>query len=283
MESSALGPQAFVRFPKAISDVSRIEDSIKTQVGQGVNLSHVVILALARLLKQATQAKTSPTFGFYNSSRAAVADLGENIESAAVPLLNVLPMTVKLQDSGRDSLVRELVQIKEGLSERVDWEQSFLEDVTRWTHGGEPLFDCFLNLLWHNKASTEADEAARSAREAGDAEQKKPTWQHCKMEESAAYFSSAVIAPTREQFDGGIRPTTALGLSVDTSYLPQSKCFFDVRRDAEGDVLSFGVKADVTLFTDSGRGGSVEVAEERLREMCNQLAELIRTMVEELE
>lgn len=256
-ETSPLGSQTFVRFPGALENLASLEARVQEAGLPGVNLSHVVILSLSRLLAALTPVKGKPIFGFYSASRSSIASEHPEASTAAIPLLNVLPLSADVAADVRSSLTA----VRNDLIDRVAWEQSRLRDIVNDVNSGRPLFDVFLNLMWHrgDGAQSELDDSDSSAG---------PAWKHHRMEAAADYFRSSTTAKPS---------STALGSEYETSYLPDHKCFVDVRRDEGKDCLSFGIKADTRMFNTDQEG-----AKQAVQDLSAQLVANILTIVKSL-
>ncbi|CAO1615307.1 unnamed protein product [Parajaminaea phylloscopi] len=255
-DASARGPQSFIRVPAAVIRLRELEERVRKAGLEGVNLSHVVILAVLQTLVGLQPELKRPIIGFYAASRSSVAAEHPAAATAAVPLLNVLPLTADTTVDARSCLER----IRDDLSERIAWEQSRLRDVARTVNQGKPLFNVFLNLLWH-RGDGAADQSPTSDSSATG-------WKHWKTEAAAEYFKSSHLLDPAE---------TALGGDYDTSYLAEHNTFFDVRRDVANDCLSFGVKADVGMF-----GGEQNSANGALTALAKALAGRIEDVTAQL-
>lgn len=303
--ATALGRQVFCHLPMAVAGLSALEERVAKSVGQGVNLSHVVMLAYARLLARRLAHQSngngpapksdarSPTFGFYSAARAGVADYCPEAANAPVPLLNVLPVSLRVPAStpAERSVVEQLQDIKQHLVERTEWEQSSLRDVVEWCGRGTTLFDCFLNLLWHGggsngqtqiraegkahagaEAEAEAQEANGEAKESRGLRGPPLRLKHMKLPAAAAYNKSDLVHPLSKSTKSDpvsdstsdlgpkhgptekqLTPTSTLGLAHDTSYLAAEKLYVDVRRKGDEDCLGFGLKADLGFFSSRAK------------------------------
>ncbi|CAO1636590.1 unnamed protein product [Jaminaea pallidilutea] len=282
--ASAKGPVVLVRCPGIVTKLTELEATVSRRI-QGANLSHVVIYALARLLSRRTTAKQHPTMGFYTAGRAGLADEDPEASAAVIPLLNVLPLAVDVNasvadaNSARATATKASIQaVREDLLQRVSWEQSRLREVLADVYDGKPMFDVFLNLLWHRGGGDEDAIAGGRASDA-DAEAGVVSWEHWRTSESAEYFTSTKTYDTESSTMAG----------RDTSYLPEHKCYIDVRRDQAGDCLSFGLKADAGMFggCSGGGGGSsgdggLKTTEQELGKLSQELAEEISAVVAEV-
>ncbi|PWN26542.1 acetyl-CoA synthetase-like protein [Jaminaea rosea] len=254
-KATAQGPVVLVRSPGLVTGLASLEEQA-SRVAPGVNLSHVVILALARVLVQRSNATRRPTLGFYTAGRAAVAETDPEAAAAAVPLLNVLPLAVSV---GKNEARKQLEAVRDDLLERVQWEQSRLRDVVG---GNDKMFDVFLNLLWHRGGQQEDAPLATT----GEEPVRSAKWERWTHPSSSAYFTSTQTHDVNE--------TTLRDLS--TEYLPRHKCYIDVRRDVSGDCLSFGLKADVGMLAQEE-----EATRQALQALAEQVAKEVGMLMEQ--
>ncbi|CEH19613.1 nonribosomal siderophore peptide synthase [Ceraceosorus bombacis] len=245
---TARGPNLLVRVPDAVHDVGNLEAQC---VNAGTSLRYVVMHSLARVLGEICSVSV-PTFGFYTAARSAEEDL----DQVAGPLLNVLPVAINTSISVRISLQ----QVHRSLTARRSHEQSSLSDVLDRKGLTQPLFNCWLNLLWHDQA----DEGTPGI-QATDSDTNALVLTHKKLPEAAAYFDD------KRDMKAVQSSETSLGSHLTSRHRSPHNVYVDVRRTASN-TLGFGVRLDVALMdSDSAVGFVREVA-----------AHVSRTVQEEL-
>lgn len=138
--------QVFVRAPAIISSTDSLQSRCQAA---GLGLQALVLAVWGRV-GQSLTGQDSPVLGVYHTSRAASFD---NLERLAGPCVNILPMCIPAAGPGQVGQVARQVQVD--LGRRTAFEQSALPEILDWIQHDGPLFNIFINLLWHgNKIRT---------------------------------------------------------------------------------------------------------------------------------
>nr|Q52US9.1 RecName: Full=Nonribosomal peptide synthase fso1; AltName: Full=Ferrichrome A biosynthesis cluster protein fso1; AltName: Full=Ferrichrome A synthetase [Omphalotus olearius]AAX49356.1 putative peptide synthetase [Omphalotus olearius] len=134
--------QVFVRVPGVVSSVDQLSNRCQTA---GVGLQALVLAVWGRVCQNLIRSTSAPILGVYHTGRAASFDgLGE----LAGPTVNVLPMRVPVASPGKIWDVAK--QIQRDLGRRTAFEHSSLREIMSHVgHKNGPLFNVFVNLLWH--------------------------------------------------------------------------------------------------------------------------------------
>jgi hypothetical protein len=209
--------QTFVRVSSAINGVSKLEEQCRDR---GVTLSTVILVAFARTLALLTLV-TNPTFGLFQVGRSASF---EDAERLSGPCLNITPLTVR--EAIHHSPLESAVSIRNQLSERVPYEQSSLHSIMFWTgSGSKPLFNTYINLLWH-----------RERIELGPAQ---------------LFETLQVGVPTDFAVKSLIPGKTAVdGLKAE--WLAGENVFFDLGPNLDTDAIDISARCDKRLLGDDG-------------------------------
>ncbi|KAG8527808.1 putative NRPS-like protein biosynthetic cluster [Bacidia gigantensis] len=231
----------------------------------GVSVPTVLLVAFARVLARWVGVG-SPIFGIYQMGPSGLAGGGAN--EVAFPCLNVLPMTVK---NVREKGVREVVEsVQEDLAERSKYEQSFLQDVVGGGLGVEPLFNTWVNILWHSPSPsltgsttpTTADTSDISAAVIdGQGGVDKAEW----VPYTPPASSLESLIPT-ERTDG---KTTIDAL--DTRYLADENVFLDITRNSEGNCVDLILRVDRGALSGEGGMGLLKEVGAEVRRCVEEL------------
>lgn len=215
-------------------------------------LPTIILLSFARVLARHT-AQPSPTFGLFQTGRSSPF---EGVDKICAPLLNILPLCVRDILTDDEGKIRDKVKaLQSELGRRVPFEQSGLREVLG--EGGRPLFNCYVNVLWH-EAQKEGGKQAElfTPYDLGD---------------------TADLVLGREQVEEGGMDTAVDGL--DTSFLAKENWFLDVGRDGVGDRVNFGVRWEAV---DQGEQGWT-VNEDALRGFAEEVVSEVGLVIEGME
>ncbi|KAG7451863.1 putative peptide synthetase [Guyanagaster necrorhizus] len=242
--SSLLGPkhscsdlkQVFVRAPAIISSTDSLQSRCQAV---GLGLQALVLAVWGRVGKTLT-GQDSPVLGVYHTSRAASFD---NLERLAGPCVNILPMCIPAADPGKVGDVARQLQVD--LGRRTAFEQSALPEILKWVQYDGPLFNIFINLLWHgNKIRT------------------------------ISHDSLLQILPVGVPTDYAAEEPFELRSSVDTldlSHLPKYGLYIDVALNAETNTIGVAARCHEAILN-----------EEELREVIGSFADGVSVAMEEL-
>ncbi|KAK2764280.1 NRPS [Arachnomyces sp. PD_36] len=243
--------QLFVGASNVVPDVRKLEQKSRKS---GLGLQTIVILSVARALSRLTTA-LNPTFALYQAGRSAAFD---NVENMSGPCLNVTPFTVPNAlptTTTAASTLESARLIQSTLAEQVPYEQSSLRDILNWLGFGNgetnPLFNVWLNLLWHNNDTTATSDPPGSA----------------------SLFSPLSLSPPTDFLpEQHTPPTTPTPVSsLDQSHLPNSGLYVDIGPDQNTDSLSFGIRAEGGILT-----------EDEVRDFIKNVGEEIQSAVREV-
>ena len=228
-------PFLLLTLTRAIPNLHALETTARHA---STTLPTLILLAFARALARRT-AVANPTLGLYQTGRSASVN---GVERLCAPCLNVLPVVVK------DALQRPAGEsaraLQADLAERVEYEQSYLQDVLELVGceggGRTPLFNTFVNIL-----SYEAGRGGPSSTTMSSDALFVP-WQ---------IGDIPINAATAE--DG----KTAVD-ALDDGFLADENLYLDVVRRVEEDCVDFAIRCDWGLM-DEGmvRAFAGEVAE----------------------
>ena len=120
----------------------------------GFSAPNIILLAFGRLVARLTGAR-NPTFGHYHAARSASFPSADRVVG---PLLNVLPVVVP---SALQRPVSESVAaLRSELAARIPHEQSSLASILDCIGAADaPLFNLYINILWHQPDVGGATEA----------------------------------------------------------------------------------------------------------------------------
>lgn len=233
----------FIPIKSAISKLQSLETSCRRL---STSLPTIILLAYARALAQHTSV-TNPTFGLYQTGRSGSFS---GIDKLCAPCLNLLPVVIP---EALDRPALESAQrLQSDLAERVEFEQSYLHEVLEWVGcGGKPLFNTFVNILWH-----EGGAQARAASVSSSISTTSPDplfvpWQ-------SANISS--MDPARTEL--GMHAKTTVD-ALDVGYLAEKNLYLDVVRSVEDDCIDFGIRCDTELMDEETvRAFAVAISEE---------------------
>jgi hypothetical protein len=139
----------FSSFRLVVTQVSELQERCQQS---GLGLQALVLAVWGRLCGARTGLDV-PMIGLYQTGRSATF---EGLDRLAGPCLNILPLAVSATES-IESVARG---IQTDLGRRSNYEQSSLVDVAKWIgHEGRPLFNVFVNLLWHGERTRSAKDA----------------------------------------------------------------------------------------------------------------------------
>ncbi|KAK0185195.1 putative peptide synthetase [Armillaria mellea] len=242
--SSLLGPkhtcsdlkQVFVRAPAIISSTDSLQSRCQAA---GLGLQALVLAVWGRVGRTLTGQDT-PVLGVYHTSRAASFD---NLERLAGPCVNILPMCIPAAGPGQVGDVARQVQVD--LGRRTAFEQSALPEILNWVQHDGPLFNIFINLLWHgNKIRTISQD------------------------------SLLRIFPVGVPTDYAAEEPFELRSSVDAldlSHLPKHGLYIDVALNAETNTIGVAARCHEAILN-----------EEELREVIDSFAEGVKAAMDEL-
>ncbi|KAK0434815.1 putative peptide synthetase [Armillaria borealis] len=242
--SSLLGPkhtcsdlkQVFVRAPAIISSTDSLQSRCQAA---GLGLQALVLAVWGRV-GQSLTGQDSPVLGVYHTSRAASFD---NLERLAGPCVNILPMCIPAAGPGQVGQVARQVQVD--LGRRTAFEQSALPEILNWVQHDGPLFNIFINLLWHgNKIRTISQD------------------------------SLLRIFPVGVPTDYAAEEPFELRSSVDAldlSHLPKHGLYIDVALNAETNTIGVAARCHEVILN-----------EEELREVIDSFAEGVKAAMDEL-
>ncbi|KAI9742124.1 MAG: NRPS [Cirrosporium novae-zelandiae] len=229
--------QAFVGRATVVKNVSALEATCRTAE---VSLHTICLAAFARVLARAT-CTVGTTFGLYQAGRSQA---WENLETLSGPCLNVSPLVV------HDALTRTphetAVSIREELAQRTTYEQSHLRDVLGWAGRTEgPLFDTFINLLWHHQRLSDQPGSIMQRMHLG--------------------------VPTDFAASSPLLGRTAVD-AIDTSYLPSHAMYVDVALNPVTDAIDFGIRWTQPNKSEDDIVGFINMVGEEIRHAVQELS-----------
>ncbi|KAF9033277.1 acetyl-CoA synthetase-like protein [Hymenopellis radicata] len=236
-ESSDL-KQVFVRTSGIVSSADQLHATCQAA---GSSLQAVVLAVWGRIVQQLTGAE-SPVLGVYHTGRA---ESFEGLDVLAGPCVNILPLQIPSQTKLVDAL-NAARYIQGQLGKRTKYEQTALRDINDWVGHSGPLFNVFINLLWHG-------DKIRSLR-TGD----------------SLLESYSVGVPTEYTSEIPFELHTSVS-ALDCSYLPKTGMYVDVVLNAQTNSLGIAIKCNEVLLDES-----------ELRDVVSRFADGVRAAVEEL-
>ncbi|KAK0501009.1 putative peptide synthetase [Armillaria luteobubalina] len=242
--STLLGPkhacsdlkQVFVRAPAIISSTDSLQSRCQAA---GLGLQALVLAVWGRV-GQSLTGQDSPVLGVYHTSRAASFD---NLERLAGPCVNILPMCIPAAGPGQVGDVARQVQVD--LGRRTAFEQSALPEILNWVQHDGPLFNIFINLLWHgNKIRT--------------------------ISQDSLLRIFPVGVPTDYAAEQAFELRSSVG-ALDLSHLPKHGLYIDVALNAETNTIGVAARCHEVILN-----------EEELREVIGCFAEGVKAAMDEL-
>lgn len=253
---STIPNQLFVGATNVVPDVTSLEQTCRKS---GLSLQTIVILSVARVLSQLTNSQ-NPTFGLYQAGRSAAFD---NIENLSGPCLNVTPFTVPdaLPSSSSPShqnpstTLQSAREIQTSLANRVPYEQSSLPDILNWlgitNNENHPLFNAWLNLLWHDTSSSTTE----------------PTPKTNNNNNTSNLFTPLPLGPPTDFLPENPlpQPTTPLPTSaLTTAHLPTKNLYIDIGPNPDQNCIDFGIRAEGGILTADEISGFISSVGEEI-------------------
>lgn len=238
-------PTIFLSINSAIPNLQSLETTCRQL---STSLPTVILLAYARVLARRTSV-TNPTFGFYQAGRSASF---KGIDQLCGPCLNLTPVVIP--DALERPALESAQRLQSDLAERVGFEQSYLHEVLEWVGcGGKPLFNTFVNIIWHEGKTGGSPSASSSSIERTaitNVETLLIPWEPVNI--------STDLAMTKRMELG----TTAVD-ALEVEYLAEKNLYLDVVRSVDDDCIDFGIRCDGELM-DEGmvRAFAVDISEE---------------------
>ncbi|KIY67738.1 putative peptide synthetase [Cylindrobasidium torrendii FP15055 ss-10] len=202
--------QVFARASDVVTNAEGVNAACQAK---GTSLQAVALAAWGKIATRMTGVD-SPVLGVYHTGRAATFD---GLATLAGPCVNVLPMQIPEGDNASSF-------IQSQLGKRTRFEHSAVGDIVKQLGlTSEPLFNVFVNLMWHG-------DKIRSVREGGLALENYSVgvpWDYVSHEPFV--MNSTVDA-------------------MDCSYLPEAGLYADVVLNAQKNSLGVAVRCNETLM-----------------------------------
>lgn len=246
----------FLILKSAFPNLHTLETLCRTT---STTLSTLILLAHARTISHHT-ATTNPTFGLYQTGRSAPVTA---VHELCYPCLNVTPVLI------REALSRPVVEtlrdLLVDLAERVEYEQSFLQEVLEWvghsdengTGFVEPLFNTYVNILSYEDPRGGASSSSSSS-------ETEPLFLPCPIDDATPITSTAA-----EKAQLTLPPTPID--TLDLNHLSPKNLYLDVVRKIEEDRVDFFIRCDSELMDE---GAVRAFAEEIVGEVGRIIVEL---------
>lgn len=229
----------------ALASLRTLETLCRTT---STTLPTLILLAHARTLSHHT-ATTNPTFGLYQTGRSAPV---AGVHELCYPCLNVTPVSIR--EALPRPVVESLQDLQADLAERVEFEQSYLQEVLEWVgqadgYGNgfaEPLFNTYVNIL-----SYEGPRGGTSSSSDTD-----PLFLPYPIDDTTSTTSTAAENPLPP-----LPPTTIDTLELN--HLSAKNLYLDVVRKTEDDRVDFSIRCDAELMDEGAvRAFAGEIVDE---------------------
>ncbi|KAK0209228.1 putative peptide synthetase [Desarmillaria ectypa] len=228
--------QVFMRAPAIISSTDLLQSRCQAA---GLGLQALVLAVWGRVVKSLTR-QDSPVLGVYHTSRAASFDA---LERLAGPCVNILPMCIPAAGPGQVGDVARQVQVD--LGRRAAFEQSALPEILKWVQHDGPLFNIFINLLWHgSKIRTISQDSL------------------------LRIFPVGVPTDYAAEEAFGLRSSID---ALDLSHLPKHGLYIDIALNAETNTIGVAARCHEAILN-----------EEELREVIGRFADGVKAAMDEL-
>jgi ferricrocin synthase len=156
LPNTANSSSAFVLVRGAVARAADL--AVRARAAQ-VALPALVLACVARLVGE-LGATADPVVGLVRAGRAGMGvdvDVDVDVERVAGPTVNVVPLRVRDAPTVRETAVRVQREVSAmvGARERVGLGEAL--EAAGWARARGPLFNVFVNLLWHGERTREAE------------------------------------------------------------------------------------------------------------------------------
>ncbi|KZV86819.1 acetyl-CoA synthetase-like protein [Exidia glandulosa HHB12029] len=203
-----------------------------------VSLPTLLIICLARTLAQSSHLSNASSFvlGLFQTGRSSSF---ENVERVAGPTLTLLPLSVPL-----DSVKEAVGDVQQALATRSAHEQVDVADIARWIGVKGPLFNVYVNVLWHSDRIWDQESNVLKRMDVGDATD---------------------FAPK-----GPIEGKTAVDM-IDISNIPKESINIDIALNPKTNAVDLGIRCEGALMSANAIERLVEGFTTQVREALKEV------------